>query len=61
MKKTPRKLVLRSEIVRSLANMDLMRAVGGFGSGAEPCQVVFDTGKKDCESQAAVIPTAACR
>ena len=34
MKKTPKKLVLRSETLRALVDMDLARAVGGFGSGA---------------------------
>jgi hypothetical protein len=29
MKKSPRKLMLRSETIRTLANMDLSRAVGG--------------------------------
>ena len=36
MKKTPRKLVLRSETLRTLAKLDLARAVGGFDSGAAP-------------------------
>jgi hypothetical protein len=61
MKKTPRKLVLRSETLRTLANMDLMRAVGGVDSGAEQCPVAFDSGPKACEAAAGPIATGACR
>ena len=62
MKKTLRKLVLRSETLRTLANMDLARAVGGIDSGAEPCGALLDTGLKACPTGVAVvIPTAACR
>jgi hypothetical protein len=62
MKKTPRRLVLRSETLRMLANMDLVRAVGGFDSGAatRPNQAV-DTGDKACEAPAGPIATGACR
>jgi hypothetical protein len=60
MKKTPRTLVLRSETLRTLANMDLARAVGGIDSGAAPCPAVFDTGLKACTSTAAVGATTAC-
>jgi hypothetical protein len=60
MKKTLRKLVLRSETLRTLANMDLARAVGGVDSGAEQCPVAFDSGPRNCESPAVVIATAAC-
>ena len=61
MKKMPRKLVLCSETLRTLANMDLARAVGGLDSGAAPCPAVFDSGLKACQTDAAVIATAACR
>jgi hypothetical protein len=61
MKKTPRKLVLRSEILRTLANMDLMRAVGGIDSGAEKCLALLDTGLKACPTGVAVVATIACR
>jgi hypothetical protein len=64
MKKTPQKLVLRSETLRTLrtlANMDLVRAVGGVDSGAEPCPAVFDSGRVACETAVVVIATAACR
>ena len=60
MKKTPRRLVLRSETLRTLANMDLARAVGGVDSGAAPCAAIYDTGLKNCPSWAAVVATAAC-
>jgi hypothetical protein len=59
MKKTPRKLVLRSETLRTLNNMDLARAVGGIDSGNAQCTALFDTGAKACEAPA-VIVTAAC-
>jgi len=61
MKKTPQKLVLRSEMLRTLANMDLARAVGGVDSGAAPCVAVFDTGRVNCVTDAVAIATAACR
>ena len=74
MKRTPRKLVLRSETLRTLANMDLMLAVGGNDSGAEPCPALLDTGDKACEGPAiadtgdkacrtgvAVVATIICR
>ncbi|HEX7844115.1 MAG TPA: hypothetical protein VF469_41855 [Kofleriaceae bacterium] len=32
MKKTPQKLVLRSQTIRKLADIDLTRAVGGSGN-----------------------------
>ena len=60
MKKTRTKLVLRSEILRTLANMDLTRAVGGVDSGAVPCAAVYDSGPKYCEGPATIIATAAC-
>jgi hypothetical protein len=61
MKKTPQKLVLRSETLRTLAHMDLARAVGGVDSGDKPCPAVFDSGLINCATAAVVIATAACR
>jgi hypothetical protein len=63
MKKTPRKLVLRNETLRTLTDMALMRAIGGYDTGAKACesQVAFDSGPKNCEAPAAVIATVACR
>jgi len=60
MKKPSRKLVLRRETLRTLANMDLTRAVGGIGSGAEPCPALIDTGDKACPTGVAVVATMAC-
>jgi hypothetical protein len=62
MKKTPQKLVLRSETLRTLANMDLARAVGGFDSGDVQCphQAVVDSGDKACPTGAAVAATTVC-
>jgi hypothetical protein len=60
MKKTPRRLVLRSETLRTLANMDLSRAIGGVDSGDNPCAAIRDTGLVACATYAAVIATAAC-
>jgi hypothetical protein len=56
MKKTLQKLLLRSETLRTLANTDLARAIGGSDpgdavqSGAKQCpaQVVVDSGRIDC-------------
>ncbi|HEX4417284.1 MAG TPA: hypothetical protein VH165_05260 [Kofleriaceae bacterium] len=48
LKKTPRKLVLRSQIVRMLADIDLTRAAGGLHSGNAQCPVAADTGAADC-------------
>lgn len=47
-KKTPRKLVLRGQTLRMLADIDLAHAVGGFDSGNAPCRVVADTNPVDC-------------
>ena len=53
MKKTPSKLVVRSETLRMLANMDLRRVVGGYDSGVATCprQDILDTGRINCTSQ----------
>jgi hypothetical protein len=62
MKKTPRKLVLRSETLRMLAKLDLARAIGGFDSGAQACEgpVVFESGAAQCDAPRLAIATAAC-
>ena len=60
MKKTPRRLVLHSETLRTLANMDLARAVGGVDSDAAP-PAAYDSGRIACATFAVVvIATAAC-
>jgi hypothetical protein len=48
MKKTNRKLVLWRETVRTLAKLDLARAIGGANS--ERCAVALDTGDHACEA-----------
>jgi len=53
MKKASRKLVLRSETLRTLANMELARAVGGVEA------VAVDSGRIQCPALQAVA-TAAC-
>ena len=60
MKKTPRKLVLRSETLRTLPNVDLAHVIGGFDSGAEQCLVAYESGLKQCRTGADVAATAAC-
>jgi len=61
MKRTRHKLVLRHETLRTLTNMDLSRALGGFDSGAEQCSAVPDSGSKYCESVAVIVATVVCR
>ena len=58
MKKSTRKLVLRSETLRALVNIDLARAVGGadadvFDSGAKQCpnQALAESGAKQCPNR----------
>ena len=60
MKKASRNLVLRSETLRTLPNVDLVRAVGGFQSADKPCRlvVVYDTEVHACTERA--VATAAC-
>lgn len=60
MKKASRKLVLRSETVRDLAKLDLVRVLGGFQSSDNPCPLVvaYDTGDHACVAQA--VATMAC-
>jgi len=50
MKKASRNLVLRSETLRTLTNMELAGAVGGGYSGAKQCAAVlaFDSGDVQC-------------
>jgi hypothetical protein len=52
MKKASRKLVLRSQTLRVLENIDLGRAVGGLDSGAAACPTghaaAADTDRVDC-------------
>ena len=48
MKKIPRKLVLRSQTLRVLADIDLTRAVGGLDSQNVQCPAVADTGAALC-------------
>lgn len=53
MKKPPRKVALRKETLRVLANMELARAIGGGDSDAVK---LADTGDKQCPAPAVVIP-----
>ncbi len=50
MKKTPRKLVLRSQTVRALTDIDLTHALGGLNSGNPTCPKIFDTGHRTCDT-----------
>jgi hypothetical protein len=63
MKKAPRKLGLRSETLRTLAHINLARAVGGFDSGGIQCLVDAQTGDKQCQTGIGedVIATTVCR
>jgi hypothetical protein len=54
MKKTPTKLVLRSQTVRVLTNLDLTHAVGGLDSGNPQCPKIFDTGDAVCDTDARI-------
>lgn len=47
-KKTPRKLVLRSQTLRMLADIELTHAVGGLDSSNAPCPAAADTGAAAC-------------
>jgi hypothetical protein len=46
-KKTARKLVLHSQTLRLLANLDLSRAIGGFDSGPAVTDIA-NTGRVAC-------------
>jgi len=59
MKKTPRKLVLHRETLRSLAIMDLARAAGG-SVDVRPLADTTDTHAAACPTRAAGISSAAC-
>ncbi|TMQ07328.1 MAG: hypothetical protein E6J90_22800 [Deltaproteobacteria bacterium] len=48
LQKAPRKLVLQSQTLRVLADIDLAQAVGGLDSGNVQCPAVADTGRVDC-------------
>jgi len=64
MKKTARKLVLRSETLRVLADIDLSRVMGGGDSRNGQHQDVVDTGAANCTTTGnaiAVDTTADCR
>ena len=61
MKKTSRKLVLRSQTLRVLADIDLTRAVGGLDSGNMQCPAAVDSGAAVCPTwPTAAAATAAC-
>jgi hypothetical protein len=60
MKKPPRKLVLRTQTLRTLANIDLAFAVGGLDSGNVRCPALADSGRVDCPTWAAILATMAC-
>jgi hypothetical protein len=56
-KKTIRKLMVRSETIRALRaldNRDLARAIGGDEA------VAYESGKVNCPAPAVVVATAAC-
>jgi hypothetical protein len=61
MKKSTRKLVVRREIIRTLASMDLARAAGGeppeTGERACTATVLADTGDKVCTTLAIPLPS----
>jgi len=59
MTKTPRKLVLHRETLRSLAAMDLARAVGG-SADVRPLADTTDTHAAACPTKAAATSGAAC-
>lgn len=61
MKKPFRKLVLRGQTLRVLADIDLARAIGGGDSGNAPCAAAADSGAEACTTTAAAVATAACR
>lgn len=58
MKKTLRKLVLRSETLRMLADTDLARVVGGLESGPVQYPAALETGDKQCSTGVAATTTA---
>jgi hypothetical protein len=60
MKRSMQKLVLRSETLRTLSNMDLARVAGGAQSGDKQCTYIYDSGDKACEAPVLVMATANC-
>jgi hypothetical protein len=61
MKKTSRKLVLRSQTLRVLHNVDLARAVGGLDPSDGTSPAAVDSGAAACPTgHAAAVATAAC-
>jgi hypothetical protein len=60
MKKANRNLLLRSETLRTLANMELARAIGGIDSGDFQCPAVAaaESGAFQCPYTAAVATAA---
>ena len=58
MKKTPRKLILRSQTLRVLANADLSRAMGGDSEAR--CPAVVDSHDVACPTTIAAVATAIC-
>lgn len=60
MKKTSRKLVLRSQTLRVLADIDLTRAAGGLDSANGQCPAAADSGAAACTTTIAAVATAAC-
>lgn len=50
MMKNTRKLVLRSQTIRVLAQIDLVRIVGGADSGNVQCLVIPNSGPKACST-----------
>jgi hypothetical protein len=59
MKKTRKKLVLRTETLKALATNQLALAIGGVDSGS--CPIAFDTGDMACGAPHLAIVSAACR
>jgi hypothetical protein len=63
MKKTSRKLVLRSQTLRVLHDVDLTRAVGGLDSGDASCPTghAADSGAAACTTTIGAAAIVACR
>jgi hypothetical protein len=61
MKKPPRKLVLRRQTLRLLANTDLAGAVGGFDSSDVRRPAVADSGDFACPTTGTGVAAAASR
>ena len=58
MRKTPQKLLLRSQTIRVLANLDLSLAMGGGDSVEARCTAVADTSPGTCPVTGATGATA---